>query len=136
MGYGQNYYTLRSIFMDRIPPPAVHIHLRMFDVASGVPIGDMSASRAIVDGPLNETAGKVEIPDREKEKFDLWLRELWQEKDESITRFLETALFSEAPQPAIGAEIPLKLRRGREIFDAYCFFLPACAGYLWRKVRQ
>jgi len=27
--YGQAYYTLRSIFFDRIPPPAVHMHIRV-----------------------------------------------------------------------------------------------------------
>ena len=131
MGYGQSYYTLRSIFMDRVPPPAVHIHLRMFDVASNVPIGKITPEKST---GARGSAAEVEIPIEEKEKFDIWLRELWQEKDESITNFLETASFSNAGQT--GVEIPLKLRRGREIFDAYCFFLPVWAGYLWRRVRQ
>jgi hypothetical protein len=133
MGYGQSYYTLRSIFMDGIPPPAVHIHLRMFDVASDVPIGAVTTKKSTVEGPLNQHPAEVEIPEGEKEQFDVWLRALWQEKDESVTRFLETSSFSEEHQ-ATAVEIPLKLRRKREILDAFCFFLPACACYLWRKI--
>jgi lysocardiolipin and lysophospholipid acyltransferase len=131
MGYGQNYYTLRSIFMGGVPPPAVHIHLRMFDVASGVPIGAVPTRKSTVDGLLNQRPEEVEIPEGEKERFDVWLRELWQEKDESVTRFLETATFSDG---TTGIEIQLKLRRKREILDAFCFFLPACAYYLWGKI--
>jgi lysocardiolipin and lysophospholipid acyltransferase len=135
MGYGQSYYTLRSIFMGGVPPPAVHIHLRMFDVASGVPVGAIP-SRKMVDGPLNKHPAEVEIPEKEKETFDLWLRELWQEKDESITRFHETGSFSEERLQTTGIEVPLRLHRKREFLDAFCFFLPACAFFIWGKIRQ
>ncbi|KNZ73498.1 hypothetical protein J132_03262 [Termitomyces sp. J132] len=109
MGYGQNYYTLRSIFMDGVPPPVIHIHLKMFDVATDVPI-------------------------EEKKTFDVWLRELWQEKDDLITVFLQTGSFRVSGMSPI--EIPVKLRRKREILDAFCFFLPAGVGYLWGMIRQ
>jgi len=135
MGYGQDYYTLRSIFINGVAPPVIHIRLKMFDVAKDIPIGDMSAKPTLVSGaPSNHTA-EVDIPEQEKEVFDTWLRELWQEKDERVTRFFETTSF----RPGSGQapiEIPLKLRRRREFFDAFCFFLPACAGYLWGKIRQ
>jgi len=133
MGYGQSYYTLRSIFMDGVPPPIVHIHLRMFDVASGVPIGAVPTKKYTVNDLLNQDPPEVEIPEEEKEQFDVWLRELWQEKDESVTRFLETGTFSDGRQAPV-VEIPLKLRRKREILHAFCFFLPACACYLLRKI--
>lgn len=132
MGYGQGYYTLRSIFMDGVPPPAVHIHLRMFDVASDIPIDTMT--RKSIDGVLSQHSTEVEIPEGEKETFDLWLRELWYEKDESITRFLETTSFSAGHRPTTAVEIPLRLRRKREILDAFCFFLPVCACYLWKLI--
>lgn len=134
MGYGQSYYTLRSIFMGGVPPPAVHIHLRIFDVASDVPIGAMPTRKSAVNGLLNQHPAEVEIPEAEKEQFDVWLRELWQEKDESVTRFLETASFSEGRRPTTVIEIPLRLRRKRDILDAFCFFLPACAFYIWVKI--
>jgi lysocardiolipin and lysophospholipid acyltransferase len=133
MGYGQTYYTLRSIFMGGVPPPAVHIHLRIFDVASGVPVGAIPSRQLTVDGPLNK---EVEMPEEEKETFDVWLRELWQEKDESIARVHESGSFSEGRLPTAGIEIPLRLHHKRDILDAFCFFLPACACFIWGKIRQ
>ena len=44
LGYGQSYYTLRSIFFDGVPPPSIHIHMRKFHVQQQVPIGDLSAT--------------------------------------------------------------------------------------------
>jgi hypothetical protein len=132
MGYGQDYYTLRSIFMDGIPPPAIHIHLRMFDVVTGVPLGDISTGKPSIQQPSQNK--DIDIPDGEKEKFDVWLRELWQEKDDSMTKFSETTSFGSRETRAV--EIPLKLRRKREVLDAFCFFLPAGIVYLWGKLRQ
>lgn len=85
MGYGQSYYTLRSIFLHGIPPPSIHMHLRMFDVATNVPIGDLSKTNPTVI-PKSSSPVEVEIPETEKATFDIWLRELWREKDEAITR--------------------------------------------------
>jgi len=106
----------------------------MFDVASDVPIGAVRTSKRIGDSSLKPRSAEVEIPEGEKDKFDVWLRDLWREKDESITTFLETGTFSGGRQRA-GVEIPLKLRRKREILDAFCFFLPVCACYLWGKLQ-
>jgi len=38
MKYGQSYYTLQSIFFDGVPPPVIHMHLRVFNVGKDVPI--------------------------------------------------------------------------------------------------
>ncbi|KAJ7293311.1 acyltransferase-domain-containing protein [Mycena rebaudengoi] len=130
MGYGQSYYTLRSIFLHGVPPPAIHMHLRIFDVASNVPTGDLSKTNPAVV-PNSKSPVEVDIPEAEKAAFDLWLRELWQEKDQSITRWFEAASFSKT-----SFDIPLKLRSKREILDAFCFFLPAGAGYVWRAIRK
>ncbi|KAF8832523.1 hypothetical protein HHX47_DHR1002033 [Lentinula edodes] len=135
LAYGQDYYTLRSMFLDGVAPPAVHMHLRLFKVEE-VPIGDLSdtESSKIPDTSPDKHAVEVEIPTAEKEAFDLWLRNLWQEKDESIGRFHRSGRFSEEKLPVF--EVPLKLRRTREIFDAFCFFLPATViGYLWSKLK-
>ena len=43
LAYGQSYYTLRSIFFDGVPPPQIHLHLRLFDVNKEVPIGDLTS---------------------------------------------------------------------------------------------
>ncbi|KIK04274.1 hypothetical protein K443DRAFT_93492 [Laccaria amethystina LaAM-08-1] len=129
MGYGQNYYTLRSIFFDGVPPPEIHMHLRTFDVTQSIPVGNLETSRT-------NSSVEADIPAEEKEKFDLWLRKLWREKDESMDRFYETGFFdTSSASKGLKVEIPLKLGRKREILDAFCFFLPAGVAYLWGRVR-
>lgn len=130
--YGQDFYTLRSVFFDGLPPPVIHMHLRMFDVAREVPIGDLSGSNpeaSLKTGPMVE----VDIPEEEKRGFDEWLKGLWKEKDDSIGMFYEANSFTRENQVTV--EIPLKLRRKREMLDAFCFFLPAAAGWAWRKCK-
>jgi len=135
--YGQSYYSLRSIFFDRVPPPVIHVHLRVFNIQD-VPIGDISASnRTVIPNGTSNGQVEVDIPEKEKEKFDLWLRELWRDKDQLITRFLATGHFTEKPDAmAKPVDIPLELRHKREIPNAFCFFLPALVGCLWAKLRR
>jgi hypothetical protein len=135
MGYGQSYYTLRSIFFDRVPPPSIHMHIRLFDIAKNVPIGDLSKTNPEVV-PERSSQGsvvEVETPEEEKAKFDLWLRELWYDKDRLFAKFHETGSFT----PGVGPEvrIPLRLKRTREIFDSFCFFVPAALGYFSSWIR-
>src|SRR6266404_2643233 len=137
-GYGQSHYTLRSIFFDQIPPPAVHMHIRRFDVANHVPIGALSSgtSRPQPNGsPTGPTTG-VDVPDNEREAFDAWLRDRWTEKDQFMQRFYDTGSFSHSLDKASALDIPLQLRHMREILDAYCFFIPAIIGYAWTKLRR
>ncbi|KAH8110656.1 acyltransferase-domain-containing protein [Phellopilus nigrolimitatus] len=154
MGYGQMYYTLRSIFMDRVPPPVVHMHLRLLDVARDVPIGDLSVAdptgvpRAVANGhAVEEGAGGVEaaVPEAERAAFEAWLRALWRVKDETLDAFYrsgarrakeeggnaERAFGSAAPP----VEVPVALRSAGEALDAFCFFGPALAGWVARRVR-
>ncbi|EGO00364.1 hypothetical protein SERLA73DRAFT_180941 [Serpula lacrymans var. lacrymans S7.3] len=132
MGYGQSYYTLRSIFLDRTPPPVIHMHLRMFDVARDVPIGDISTTNP--DAIPNSGAVEVDFPEHEKVEFDLWLRKLWTEKDEFITKFHSTPSFPSGTKAPV--DIPLELRHIWEILDAFCCFGPAVVGYLWAKLTK
>ena len=106
--YGQAYYTLRSIFFDRIPPPKVHMHIRVFDVSHNVPIGDISATNPNVLPQKKGEAVETEVPDDEKEAFDGWLRDLWREKDLMMARYLETGSFGEEGGKEV--VIPVKLR--------------------------
>ncbi|KAF8213339.1 acyltransferase-domain-containing protein [Mycena galopus ATCC 62051] len=123
MGYGQSWYTIRSIFLNGIPPPAIHYHLRLFGM-DDVPIGDMSKTSPKSVPDSNSSAVEVDIPEQEKAAFDLWLRELWHEKDTSITRWFEECSFDKT-----SFEIPLRLRQTRDILDALGFFPPAVVGY-------
>ncbi|KAL0950932.1 hypothetical protein HGRIS_007688 [Hohenbuehelia grisea] len=136
MKYGQDYYTLRSIFFNGVPPPVIHIHLRVFDVHTEVPIGDISGSNPSVlpdTSPQNNTV-EIDIPEIEKTRFDEWLRQLWRDKDAVMQSYYDTGSLSDDKLPAV--VIPLKLREKREYLDAFCFFLPAVVGsFLWSKLR-
>ena len=110
------------------------MHLRMFDVRKDVPIGDLSATNptTLPKSSEDKRTVEVEIPETEKAAFDLWLRELWAEKDESISRFYDTGRLCVSSSSPV--EIPLKLRRSREVFDAFCFFLPVALVYAVREL--
>lgn len=130
--YGQAYYTLRSIFMDRIPPPAVHMHIRVFDVSRDVPVGDVSASNPNVLPQNKSKAVETEVPEKEKEVFDRWLRDLWREKDSMMVRYLETGSFAEEGQK--GVVIPVELRSKWEALKPFGFFIPDVVGWARGKV--
>ncbi|TFY80419.1 hypothetical protein EWM64_g3593 [Hericium alpestre] len=137
-GFGQSWYTLRSIFLDRVPPPAVHMHIRRFDVAHDVPIGDISRSGSdvIPNGSANSPPlQEVEIPEKEREEFDLWVRQLWREKDSFMARFHATGTLASASDSSRTIVIPLQVRSQAEILNAYCFFIPAFVGYVYAKLR-
>lgn len=135
MGYGQNYYTLRSIFFNGIAPPAIHMHLRLFDVRADIPIGDLSGSISNSDVAA-KNAVEVDIPAEEKERFDIWLRDLWTVKDEAITKYYENGTLDTIPEGSTALDIPLRLRRKQEILDAIGLFFPAGVVYLLGRVRR
>jgi len=112
--YGQDYYTLRSIFLDGIPPPVIHMHLRLFKATTDIPVGDLCATcKGTIqngNGSATKHAVEVDIPPAERTAFDEWLRELWQEKDGFITKHLN---FGHASKCSI--DIPLKLYGKRNI---------------------
>lgn len=130
--YGQSYYTLRSIFCDRIPPPAVHMHIRVFDVSRDVPIGDISASNPNVLPQNKREAVETEVPEKEKEAFDRWLRDLWREKDSLMVRYLETGSFAEGEEKEV--VIPVQLRSEWEALKPFGFFIPDVVGWARGKL--
>lgn len=158
-GYGQSYYTLRSIFMDRVPPPVVHMHLRLLDVASSVPIGNLSGADPVKlprlanangvpqlngqaiplptsslsqkSNQVDAKAVEVDVPESEKEVFDVWVRDLWKEKDAKLEEFLDVGRFKSAED---GVDIPVKLKNMTEMLDAFYFCGPAALGYLGRRM--
>ncbi|KAK2461763.1 hypothetical protein APHAL10511_006226 [Amanita phalloides] len=126
--YGQDYYTLRSIFFDGVAPPTIHMHFRLFKVAKDIPVGDL---KTVPTDSTSDHVIEVDIPSTEKAIFDDWLRELWEEKDNFITHFSDSDHTSN-----YSINIPLKLRRKREFLDAFCFFLPAAGGYVWKSLTR
>ena len=138
MGYGQSYYTLRSIFFDRIPPPAVHMHIRRFDVTKDVPIGNNPGiiSEHPPNGPFDGKTLGVDVAEEERQTFDLWLRNRWAEKDQLMQRFHDTGTFSSSLDKHPEIIVPLRLNHMHEILNAFCFFVPAIVGYVWTQLRR
>ena len=65
--YAQDIFTLRSMYVDGTPPKSVNMFWRRFPIAK--------------------------IPLDDPQKFDLWLRARWAEKDRLIDRYLRTGRF-------------------------------------------
>jgi hypothetical protein len=132
MGYGQSYYTLRSIFIDGTPPPAIHMHIRRFDVAADIPIGNISGGMSKAP-PRGDVPG-VDVPEDERQAFDVWLCDRWVEKDKFIQRFHDTGTFSSSLDKYPEIDLPLELRRKREVFIIFFLFIPAL-GYAWSRLK-
>lgn len=133
--YGQSYYTLRSIFFDRVPPPSVHMHIRCFDVLTDVPLGDMRTIR--LNASRNKSKAEAvesDIPQAEKDQFEEWLRRLWREKDILMTKFLQTGSFVDDANTEL--IIPLKMRHNWEVLNAFCFVVPAISRSIWTSIRK
>ncbi|EMD41741.1 hypothetical protein CERSUDRAFT_110317 [Gelatoporia subvermispora B] len=133
-GYGQDYYTLRSIFFDGISPPEVYMHIRRFDVMREVPIGDISSSKPdnTPNGDSSKPSVEVDIPNEERDTFEVWLRDRWREKDALMSKYMDGGSFVEAQEQV---KIPLKLKQKREILNAFCFFIPAFFGWACSRLR-
>lgn len=65
--YGQDIFTLRSTFLQGRPPKSVNMYWRRFAMSS--------------------------IPLDDAEKFDVWMRERWVEKDALLEQYISTGLF-------------------------------------------
>lgn len=110
------------------------MHIRLFDIAKDVPIGDISLSDPqILPHGSAESTTEIEIPEPEREIFDLWLRALWREKDVLLQKFLDTG--SLVDRTEVQVRIPLQLRQKREVLDAFCLFMPVAVVWTWLKLR-
>jgi lysocardiolipin and lysophospholipid acyltransferase len=66
-GFGEEYYTLGSMYFQGRPPPSVNLYWRRFAVN--------------------------DIPLANHEEFDLWLREKWYEKDAIMEQYIVNGRF-------------------------------------------
>jgi hypothetical protein len=108
------------------------MHIRVFDVSRDVPIGDISASNPNVLPQNKGEAVETEVPEKEKEAFDRWLRDLWREKDSMMVRYLETGSFGEGEQKEV--VIPVQLRSEWEALKPFGFFIPDVVGWARGKL--
>ncbi|KAH8929323.1 acyltransferase-domain-containing protein [Atractiella rhizophila] len=84
--YGQDYYTLQSIFGAGIPPPRIHMHLRLLSPPA-----------------IPESSEKAET-EKSQKQFEDWLVQTWREKDEMLEVFYNTQELSQGPKTLIPLE--------------------------------
>lgn len=88
--YGQSYYTLRSVFMDGVPPPKIHLHLKLFRVETEIPIGDVDV---VSEKTPSFTGNEDEVSRVDSAQFENWLLTLWRQKDDLIEHFHQNGNF-------------------------------------------
>lgn len=102
--FGQDYYTLQSIFGRGVSPPMVHMHLKSYNVKYDVPIGRDSLSHSSTTG--------ADATEAEKKEFDAWLLQRWREKDDRLDMFLDSERLSMGSK---FVDIPLQIRTPWEL---------------------
>jgi lysocardiolipin and lysophospholipid acyltransferase len=112
-GYAQEWYGLTSVFIKGIPPPTIHIHLRMVDLRTeeipGVTARAPDTRKVengkatdttplLVDQPTAGPAHPTSIPglatEKEAKAFNIWLRKRWGDKEVLLDRFTRTGGFA------------------------------------------
>lgn len=138
--FGQDYYTLRSIFIDGVSPPEVVYHIRLYNVQKEVPIrangtdtntGLTMEQRKHLAHSMSKDPTMLEIGEEDKVVFDTWLRERWREKDQMIDSWLKRG--GKGPI-ATGDNIkevvlPVKLRSIWELVGPFLAFAPIAVAY-------
>lgn len=100
-GYAENYYTLSSTFGRGVPPPAVHLHLRIVDLAA---VPSIHPRDAVGKSP-KQIDDDLTVEDRAI--FQEWTRQRWVEKDELMDHFYEHGKFLEG---AKSVQFPVRVR--------------------------
>lgn len=133
-GYGQSYYTLRSVFMDSVPPPETVYHVRLFNVQKEVPLraSGLKMNGVSIDEhkaaaqSISEQPELLDVSEEDKKVFDKWLRERWMEKDAWINQWHDRG--GQGPLVVDGKVqeviIPVQLRNIWEGLAAFGYFIP------------
>ncbi|KAM0786828.1 hypothetical protein ACM66B_002257 [Microbotryomycetes sp. NB124-2] len=131
--YPEDHYSL-SIWFKQAPPPAVHVHVRQYNVLREVPLGDLSN--------VEKGDGSVE----ERQVFDQWLRDRWQEKDNLMKAFATKGRFDASTEDkqeksaSDSVEWDVKLRHSWEFAEVFSWFIPvflsALAWWTWSRLRS
>lgn len=138
--YGQDYYTLQSIFGHGHSPPAVHIHVRLLDLAS-VPLGSIPHPATVPvppsSAPPSKKTAEVADPSPEEAKvFDDWVRERWTEKDQLLEHFYKTGKFP-AKEGEGSEEFQVKILHPKDAAQLAFYSLPGYIflGTLWTLIK-
>jgi len=82
--YPQDYYGLFSVFLYGVPPPTVHIHLKLYSNLLG---------RDCEIPALQKKAGEDMATKEESRDFEVWLRGIWRQKEQRVLDFIDRQRF-------------------------------------------
>lgn len=141
--YPEDFYDPLSIWAAKIPPPSIHVHVRVWNAAD-IPLGILS--KGVEE---EEEEGTKE----EQEIFARWLRKRWEEKDELIDIFLKEGHFPNRPdlsgvvresstiegkQKDMETVLKLQLKSPVEHLAVFSYFVPVGLTYFvylaWRSL--
>lgn len=93
--YPQEWYGLGSVFFQGVPPPTVRLHLHMYS---------MEEIPSLPQPPYN-TAGITPLATPEEAReFELWLRNVWTQKEARLERMLRDVTYEKVPS----VEVPIQ----------------------------
>lgn len=117
--YGEDEFTLKSIYLLGYGPSAVNYSIRGWNI-SDIPLGD-----SLIDID--------DVPEEDLKKFEEWLYTIWYEKDELMLRFYKTGSFVEEGDEKMKTVVAdFKLRSMFEALQP--FMVPATAVVVARLV--
>jgi lysocardiolipin and lysophospholipid acyltransferase len=95
--YGEDYYTLRTMYLRGIYPDQINMYWRRYKVS--------------------------DIPYDDEEAFEKWIQERWFEKDELLDRMINTGSFLEPDTPSNSTmskvTVPVKLNSPLQLFQIF-----------------
>jgi hypothetical protein len=100
--FGEDFFTLSSIYFQGQPPKSVNFHWRRFRVA--------------------------DIPLETQEAFELWLRDRFYEKDAMMEKYLSTGRFDALPD---GSFIETEVRTRYSWEFVQIFIMLGAFGLVW-----
>ncbi|KAK4686630.1 hypothetical protein P7C73_g3495, partial [Tremellales sp. Uapishka_1] len=131
-GYPQEWYGLLSVFFRSVPPPTVHLHLRLYSNLASPDSGIPSLLTASDEEGL--------APPADAKKFELWLRERWTEKEMRMRGFFTAKKFVSEEGSDLMEIVPVKQLSVPSAFALPCkltdVFLPQEMVSLDRGIRR
>lgn len=89
--YGEDFFTLRNMYLRGLCPKRVQMHWRRFHIA--------------------------DIPYQDKDTFEAWLLERWREKDAMLEKYEATGSFTN--DEVVLPEVPMKLESNLQVFQIF-----------------
>jgi 1-acyl-sn-glycerol-3-phosphate acyltransferase len=99
--YPQEWYGLGSVFFQGVPPPTVRLHLHMYSVEE-IP--------SLPKPPYNSAEITPLATTEEAREFELWLRNVWTQKEARLERMLRDDIDEKMPS----VEVPVEQRTARD----------------------